>query len=166
MLSEPSPRNATVRPFSSPRCSRIVSRSASNWQVTPVYTRDENHTRAILLLDTTHRKVNVFSTAPESGGTIYRAVFDMDTLSSTSFPESNTVFIKNSPDIRLNNATSTKQTVNSTTGLVVLPAIGTRVSTCTTMTRSWIRHLRGRRRTPQPRHNRLRLCSKNTSSFR
>jgi hypothetical protein len=99
---------------------RLACSSASNWQATPVYTRNENHTRAILLLDTTHRKINIFSTAPESGGTVYRAVFDMDTLSSTSIPESKTVFIKNSPDTRLNNATSTKQTVNSTTGLVVL----------------------------------------------
>jgi hypothetical protein len=99
---------------------RLACSSVSNWEATPVYTRNENHTRAILLLDTTHRKINIFSTAPEAGGTIYRAVFNMDTLSSASIPESKTIFIKNSSDTRLNNATSTKQTVNSTTGLLVL----------------------------------------------
>jgi hypothetical protein len=99
---------------------RLACSAASNWQATPVYTQSEAHTRPILLLDTTHRKINIFSTAPESGGSIYRAVFDMDTLSSTSVAESKTIFIKNSPDTRLNNATSTKQTVNSTTGLLVL----------------------------------------------
>jgi hypothetical protein len=97
------------------RCS-----SASNWRATPVYSYGEGHTRAILLLDTTNRKVNIFSTAPEAGGAIYRAVFDMDTLSSSSVPESKTAFIKNTPDTRLNNPTSTKRSVNSATGLVVL----------------------------------------------
>jgi hypothetical protein len=99
---------------------RSACSSASNWRATPVYTHSEGHTRAILLLDTSKRKVNIFSTAPESGGAIYRAVFDMDTLSSSSVAETKTVFIKNAPDSRLNNASSTKQTVNSATGLVVL----------------------------------------------
>ncbi|MFL5800954.1 MAG: hypothetical protein ACJ8CR_04355 [Roseiflexaceae bacterium] len=94
--------------------------SAGSWTHTTVYRRDENHTRAILLLDTTHRKVNIFSTTPETGGNIYRVVFDIDTLSSSSVPESKTLFIQNAPDTKLNNSTSTKQTVNSTTGLVVL----------------------------------------------
>jgi hypothetical protein len=93
---------------------------ASSWTNTTVYKRNENHTRAILLLDTTHRKVNIFSTTPESGGSIYRVVYDIDTLSSSSVPESKTLFIQNAPDTQLNNSTSTKQTVNSTTGLVVL----------------------------------------------
>jgi hypothetical protein len=94
--------------------------AAGNWRVTTVYTYSEAQTRAILLLDTTHRKINIFSTTPESGGSIYRAIFDMATLSSSSVAESKTVFIKNAPDGSLNNPTSTKQTVNGTTGLVVL----------------------------------------------
>jgi hypothetical protein len=91
-----------------------------NWQATPVYNANERHTRAILLLDTTHRKVNVFTTTPESGGSIHRAIYTMDTLASASVAESKTVFIQNAADTRLNNATSTKQTVNSTTGLLIL----------------------------------------------
>jgi hypothetical protein len=99
---------------------RSMCSSASSWQATPVYSYGEGHTRAILLLDTTNRKVNVFSTTPQSGGRIIRAVFDTDTLSPTSVPESKTVFIENAPDTQLNNSTSTKQTLNSATGLVVL----------------------------------------------
>jgi hypothetical protein len=93
---------------------------ASNWFATPVYTASEPHTRATLLLDTSNRKVNIFSTTPESGGRIDRAIFDMDMLSSASVPESKSVFIANAPDTRINNTTSTKQAVNSATGLVVL----------------------------------------------
>jgi hypothetical protein len=93
---------------------------AGSWTHTTVYRRNENHTRAILLLDTTHRKVNIFSTSPESGGNVWRAVYNLDTLSSSSVAESKTLFIQNAPDTQLNNSTSTKQTVNSTTGLVVL----------------------------------------------
>jgi len=99
---------------------RSACSSASSWQATPVYTFSDAQTRAILLLDTTNRKVNIFSTTPESGGSIHRAILDMDTLSPSSVPESKTVFIENAPDTRLNNSTSTKQTVNSTTGLLVL----------------------------------------------
>lgn len=99
---------------------RAVCNVPSNWQATPVYRGNERHTRAILLLDTTNRKVNVFTTTPESGGSIHRAIFAMDTLSAASVAESKTVFIQNAPDTRLNNPTSTKQTVNSTTGLLVL----------------------------------------------
>ncbi len=61
--------------------------TAASWQATPVYTVGDDNTRAILLLDTTNRKVNIFSTGSGSGGSIYRAVFAMDTLSPTSVPE-------------------------------------------------------------------------------
>jgi hypothetical protein len=94
--------------------------SAGNWRATTVYTYSEGQTRAILLLDTTNRKINIFSTTPESGGSIWRAIFNMDNLSSSSVAESKTVFIENAPDDKLNNPTSTKQNVNGTTGLVVL----------------------------------------------
>jgi hypothetical protein len=92
--------------------------SAGNWRATVVYRRSENHTRAIVLLDTSNRKINIFSTSPESGGNIYRKVSDMDTI---AFPSGHgELFIKNALDTKLNNPTSTKQNVNSATGLVVL----------------------------------------------
>ncbi|MFL5800955.1 MAG: hypothetical protein ACJ8CR_04360 [Roseiflexaceae bacterium] len=89
-----------------------------NWHATTIYVRGDNHTRAILLLDTSNRKINIFSTTPESGGNIYRKVSDMDNI---SFPNGHgDLFLKSTLDTKLNNPTSTKQTVNSTTGLVVL----------------------------------------------
>jgi PKD repeat protein len=89
-----------------------------NWHATTIYVRGDNHTRAILLLDTSNRKINIFSTTPESGGNIYRKVSDMDTI---SFPNGHgDLFLKSTADTKLNNPTSTKQNVNSTTGLVVL----------------------------------------------
>jgi hypothetical protein len=92
--------------------------SAVNWRATTVYRRSENHTRAIVLLDTSNRKINIFSTTPESGGNIYRKVSDMDNIAFAS--GHGDLFIKNALDAKLNNPTSTKQNVNSTTGLVVL----------------------------------------------
>jgi hypothetical protein len=92
--------------------------SAGNWSITTVYNRSDNHTRAILLLDTTNRKINIFSTTPETGGNIYRKVSDMDNIAFTS--GHGDLFIKNALDLKLNNPTSTKQNVNSTTGLVIL----------------------------------------------
>jgi hypothetical protein len=91
---------------------------AGNWRVTTVYRRSENHTRAIVLLDTTNRKINIFSTSPESGGNIYRKVSDMDNIAFAS--GHGDLFIKNALDAKLNNPTSTKQNVDGTTGLVVL----------------------------------------------
>jgi hypothetical protein len=99
---------------------RSACSAASSWRATPVYTASERNTRAILLLDTTNRKVNIFSSTPETGGSIHRAIYNMDTLSPTSVAESKTVFIQNSADARLNNPTSTKQTVSRRTGLLIL----------------------------------------------
>ncbi len=82
----------------------------------------DHHTRPIVMLDTTAGKIHMLATADENGGTIYRKTTSM---SSISFPEGRgEPFIEEAatPGISgdLNNATSTKQNVNSTTGLVVL----------------------------------------------
>jgi len=92
--------------------------SAGSWQATTVYTRGDNHTRAILLIDTSHDILNIFSTTPESGGNIYRKTSPINNI---SFPPGHgDLFIKTASDTKVNNPTSTKQNVNSTTGLVVL----------------------------------------------
>jgi PKD repeat protein len=94
--------------------------SASGWSIAEVYKKGDNQTRAILLIDTTHSELNVFS-ATESGGSIYRK---KSPITNPSFPPGlgdQFVFIrKTSTDAKINNPTSTKQNVNSTTGLVVL----------------------------------------------
>ena len=92
--------------------------SASNWQAYTVNKVSEGGTRPILLLDTSNRQLNVFFTESESGGSIMRKVANIDNI---AFPSGQgTPFIKNATYAYMNNATSTKQNVNSITGLVVL----------------------------------------------
>jgi hypothetical protein len=90
-----------------------------NWSAATVYTVGEDHTRAILLIDTDQRQLHIFSTW--LGGhprAIYHKVSSLDNI---GFPSGHgDVFIKNATDPEINNATSTKQNVNSTTGIVVL----------------------------------------------
>ena len=75
-------------------------------------------TRGILAVDTTNNLLRVFATAPESNGTIYEKT---SPLSSLSFAGGlGTQFIRDDSDNNLNNATTTKQTVNASTGLLVL----------------------------------------------
>jgi hypothetical protein len=57
-------------------------------------------------------------TSPEAGGAIFHKVSDLDNIVFPKGPGE--PFIHNSTDLTINNATSTKQHVNSTTGLVVL----------------------------------------------
>ncbi len=92
--------------------------SASNWQVYTVYQVQDNYTRAILLIDITNRKLHIFATSPQSGGSIYQKTADMDNIQFATGPGD--PFIKSATDTKINNATSTKQNLNSTTGLVVL----------------------------------------------
>lgn len=83
------------------------------------------HTRPIVVLDSEHQMLYVFATAPESGcpytgtpGTIFMKSSPMADL---SFPLGRgTAFIRDGGSANLNNATSTKQSVTSATGLVVL----------------------------------------------
>jgi PKD repeat protein len=94
--------------------------ASSGWTVAEVYKKVDNQTRAILLIDKTHGELNVFS-ATEGGGSIYRK---KSPITNPSFPPGlgdQFVFIrKTASDAKINNPTSTKQTVDSTTGLVVL----------------------------------------------
>ncbi|MBK9941935.1 MAG: Ig-like domain-containing protein [Kouleothrix sp.] len=98
---------------------RLVVRKPNNtWQVTTFGAVSDQHTRPIVLLDTTNRKVYMFATAPTSCGVIYMKSTSMD---NPSFPAGKgTPFISSSTYTCINNATSTKQTVSAATGLVVL----------------------------------------------
>ncbi len=78
----------------------------------------DNHTRPIVMLDDENGRVYMFATAPEAGGAIYYKASDINTLQFE--PGLGTPVIQSSADLKVNNATSTKQNVNSTTGLVVL----------------------------------------------
>jgi hypothetical protein len=78
----------------------------------------DDHTRPIVIIDEQNRNLYMFATAPVGGGTIY---YKQASLDNISFADGKgTPFIQSSTDTTINNATSTKQNVNSTSGLVVL----------------------------------------------
>jgi hypothetical protein len=83
------------------------------------------HTRPIVMLDSEHQMVYVFATAPNTGcpysgypGTIFMKSSPMSDLSFVD--GRGTPLIRDSASPNLNNVTSTKQSVTSQTGLVVL----------------------------------------------
>lgn len=104
---------------SNPVMINLVVRKANNtWKPYVFSYKNDDHTRPVLLLDTTNRKVYIFATSPTSCGAIYMKSTSMD---NPSFPAGKgTPFIKDSYYNCINNATTTKQTVDASTGLVVL----------------------------------------------
>lgn len=90
----------------------------NSWTSTTVWTIADNVTRAITLLDTDNHDVYTFAAEPCcDGGTIRMKKSNYDNL---SFPSGlGTPFISVSGE-KLNNPTSTKQSVNNSTGLLVL----------------------------------------------
>jgi hypothetical protein len=104
---------------SNPVMINLVVRKPNNlWKVFPFSYKNDDHTRPVLLLDTTNRRVYIFATSPTSCGAIYMKFTSMD---NPSFPSGKgTPFIKSSIYDCINNATTTKQTVDASTGLVVL----------------------------------------------
>ena len=76
------------------------------------------HTRPMVMIDEEHGQVWMFAVAPEMGGTIY---YKKSPLNNVSFAAgAGTPIISSSTDTDINDPTSTKQNVNSQTGLVVL----------------------------------------------
>jgi hypothetical protein len=78
----------------------------------------DDHTRPIVIIDEQNRNLYMFATAPVNGGTIYYKQAPLDRISFAN--GKGTPFIQSSADATVNNATSTKQNVNSASGLVVL----------------------------------------------
>jgi len=99
---------------------RLVVRNPTNntWKWAAFGGTADKHTRPIVLLDTTNRKVYMFATSPTSCGVIYMKSSNMDNPSFSA--GKGTPFISSSTYTCINNATSTKQTVNALTGLVVM----------------------------------------------
>ena len=107
---------------SSPLTRLVVRKPNNSWTVTPVGAVSDDHTRPIVMLDTTNRMVYVFATSPTSCGVIYMKSTSMDNPDFSGQPGKGTAFIKSSTYTCINNATSTKQTVDAYSGLVVLAA--------------------------------------------
>lgn len=99
--------------------------ATGDWSSYPVARIRDCHTRPVLLVDSEHQTLYVFMTAPDSGcpytgypGTIFMKSSPMNSI---SFEEGRgTPVIRDASSPNLNNATTTKQNVNSVTGMVVL----------------------------------------------
>ncbi|HEU5098809.1 MAG TPA: Ig-like domain-containing protein [Roseiflexaceae bacterium] len=97
----------------------LLSRSPNGtWQSAVFGRGSDNHTRPLVLLDSTNRMVYMFATSPTSCGIIYMKSTSMDNLSFVA--GKGEPFVSSSTYTCLNNVTSTKQTLSSATGLVVL----------------------------------------------
>ena len=92
--------------------------ATGNWTSSVFGRVSDDHTRPIVLLDEEHSIIHMFATAPETGGTIYEKT---SPTSAISFPLGlGTPVLRDAASAAMNNVTSTKQNVNSTTGLVIL----------------------------------------------
>lgn len=90
------------------------------WASHVVGVEDDEHTRPIVLLDETAGVVYVLATGPPccTGGDILLKSSPIDSVAFS--PGLGTVFIRDAASTRLNNVTSTKQSLGPTTGLVAL----------------------------------------------
>jgi trimeric autotransporter adhesin len=96
----------------------LLTRSpAGSWSSAVFGLKRDHHTRPIIELDETNGVIHMFATAPESGGIIYEK---SSPVSAISFPTGLGTPVLKDADSQLNNVTSTKQNVNTTTGLVVV----------------------------------------------
>jgi hypothetical protein len=99
--------------------------ATGEWRSYPVARISDCHTRPIVMLDSEHGVVYVFMTAPETGcpfsGTDGAIFMKSSPIADIAFPTGRgTVVMRDALSPHLNNVTSTKQTVTSATGLVVL----------------------------------------------
>ena len=103
----------------------LVRDPDGTWRGYSFGTSKDSHTRPIVAVDDEHGAVFMYGTGPspgftsgQSGGTIY---LKGSWISSLSFePGHGVAVITDAASPKMNNATSTKQNVNATTGLVVL----------------------------------------------
>jgi hypothetical protein len=112
-------RNEEANPNpNAPLIRLLVLRTDNTWTNYVFGRVADDHTRPVVMIDRTNRQLYVFATAPETGGAIYYKKTSLDTISFAA--GRGTPFIQRSTDTRINNATSTKQNLTSTSGLLVL----------------------------------------------
>lgn len=114
-------------PRSSPQLKLLVFKPGTGaWTSTTFGTVADCHTRPIVMLDGSNNQVRMYATAPTASGcpyagapgSIYEKVAPMD---NPVFPPGRgTPVIRDAASAQMNNATSTKQSVTSATGLVIL----------------------------------------------
>jgi PKD repeat protein len=110
---------------SAPQIVVLARATKGGWSRGTFGTLADCHTRPILVIDASNELVHVYATAPDSGcpfsgsaGTIFEKTSPIDKLAFAS--GRGTPVMRNSASPNLNNASATKQTVNTTTGIVLL----------------------------------------------
>ena len=105
----------------------LVRTPGGTWVKHLYGTADQQHTRAIVVLDTTNGLARMFATVTEAGGTIYEKTLplsqaDTDGANFTAGLGTPRLVAEDAQGavMNMNNATSTKQSVSAATGLVVL----------------------------------------------
>ena len=109
-----------------PQLLLLVAKKQSNgsytWTNYVESMHEDGQTRPILLIDTDHRQLYVF-TSTESGGNVYYKTTSLDNIqlypSSGPNAGAGSLFMSK-PGFAINNVTSTKQTVTGASGIVVL----------------------------------------------
>lgn len=96
----------------------LVRSTAGQWSSYRFSTEEYDHSRPIVLLDEEHNRLFMFATAPEGAGNIY---YKSTPLNNISFNDGlGKLFIDNSQDTKINDATSTKQNLTGGSGMLVL----------------------------------------------
>ena len=104
-------------PDDSPLVEVDVRDASGNWVRHTAWDVAHGVTRPVSLIDRTNNRLYLFGTSPEIGGKIYYKSAPLDTL---DFPAGKGEVFMSSGTAAINNATSTKQDVNATTGIVLL----------------------------------------------
>ena len=103
-------------------CERNINRcrTQSDWSSYPVYDNTYSPTRPILLIDASNRELYIFSRNKDANGDdgIYYKTASLDNIAFAA--GIGTPFIKSATETGIDDPTSTKQNLTSTTGLVVL----------------------------------------------
>jgi hypothetical protein len=96
----------------------LVRDMTGAWSNYPFGRVSDGHTRPIVVLDQDHGNAYMMATAPQVGGSIY---YKMTPLDNIQFPLGRGApILRSSTDTDINNVTSTRQNLTSTTGLAVL----------------------------------------------
>jgi hypothetical protein len=99
----------------------VLTRTAAadgtgTWALAPAGTVADDHTRPLIMIDSTNQELYFFATAPGQGGDIF---YKKTSLSNIQFaPGRGTPFVDASPVV--NNATGAKDPVTAQSGLVIL----------------------------------------------
>ena len=103
--------------FDAPRTLLLVRDARGSWSSYVYGMALDDHAGPILLLDEEAGRIHMFATSPATGGTIYEKTSDLNNI---QFPIGlGNAFIQSSTDPVITDASSTKQVVSGSTGLVV-----------------------------------------------